>query len=151
MANDMLKLGGLWTNKDKDGNTFLTGKLNPGVRILIFKNKYREAENHPTHIMYLSQVEQQPAPGYAPGEEPDEFDESQAPRPMQRYDAPEDVPPPPRPMAPRSAAPAPRPPAAPPARTAAPPPTRPAATRPSRQPAPPPDYDDDLSDPFAEE
>jgi len=54
---DMIKLGGLWTNKDKDGNTFLTGKLNPGVRILIFKNKYREAENHPTHIMYLAQVE----------------------------------------------------------------------------------------------
>ncbi|MBB6052308.1 hypothetical protein [Armatimonas rosea] len=134
MASDMIKLGGLWTNKDKDGNTFLTGKLNPGVRILIFKNKYREAENHPTHIMYLSQVEQQPSDENKQPEEEDEFFGDTEPTP--------------RPMAPRSAAPAPRTPApAPaPARAAAPAPTRPAA---QRRPSPPP-ADDDLDDPFAE-
>lgn len=60
MANsNMIKVGGLWSNKDKDGNSYLTGKLNPGVKILIFKNKYRESENHPTHILYIAPVEQQ--------------------------------------------------------------------------------------------
>lgn len=131
MANDMIKLGGLWTSKDRNGGTFLSGKLAPGVKILIFKNQYRESENHPTHIMYLSQVETQAQ--QAQGGESDEFfDEEafqrgqqsgQARRPL----APEDVPPPP---------------------------ARPAAQRPAthRQPAPPPDYDtSDLADPFADE
>ncbi len=72
MAGDMIKLGGLWAGKDRDGGTFLSGKLSPGVKILIFKNKYRESENHPTHIMYLSQVEQ---PGQGQGRESDQPDE----------------------------------------------------------------------------
>ena len=135
MASDMIKLGGLWTNKDKDGNTYLTGKLSPQVKILIFKNKYRDSENHPTHIMYLSQVESQPGEEGKQPEEEDEFfaDGDTAPRPM----------------APRSAAPAPRTPAP------APSTARPAAAAPAarpgaqRRPSPPP-ADDDLEDPFAE-
>ncbi|WP_394794911.1 hypothetical protein [Armatimonas sp.] len=147
MANDMIKLGGLWTNKDKNGDTYLTGKLSPGVKILIFKNQYRESENHPTHIMYLTPVETQ---SQVP--EGDEFDTQQAPRNTyaapREYAAPEDyaepAPAPARPMAPRSAAPA----ARPPARAAG---GNQGAYPPRRGPAPPPDYnDDDLSDPFAE-
>ena len=133
MASDMIKLGGLWTNKDKDGNTYLTGKLSPAVKILIFKNKFRESENHPTHIMYLSQVEQQPSEENKQPEEEDEFFGDAEPTP--------------RPMAPRSTAPAPRTPAPAPARPA----PAPAAARPvaQRRPAAPP-ADDDLDDPFAE-
>lgn len=140
---DMIKIGGLWTNKDRNGDTFLTGKLSPVVKILIFKNQYRESENHPTHIMYLAPVETQSQ--VAEGE--DEFSPDQAPR--NTYAAPEDYAEAPpaqsarRPMAPRSAAPPPRNPA--PARAAAP------ARGGHRQPSPPPDFDDDgLSDPFAE-
>lgn len=134
MASDLIKLGGLWTNKDKNGKTYLTGKLSPSVRILIFKNEFREAENHPTHILYLSQVEQQPGEENKP-EEPDDFFNEEATAP-------------PRPMAPRAAAPAPRTPApAPaPARPAAAAPVRPA---PQRRPSPPP-ADEELDDPFAE-
>ncbi len=128
MASDMIKLGGLWTNKDKNGKTFLTGKLSPQVKILIFKNEYREAENQPTHVMYLSQVEAQPGEdNKKPEPETDEF--------FAEGDAA------PRPMAPRAAAPAPRAPAA-----SAPAPARPAA---QRRPSPPP-ADEELDDPFAE-
>jgi hypothetical protein len=136
MASDLIKLGGLWTNKDKNGKTYLTGKLSPTVKILIFKNEYRESDNHPTHVMYLSQVETQPGEESKQPEGEDEF-----------FGEAESAP---RPMAPRSAAPAPRTP------TAAPAPARPAAAatapaRPAaqRRPAPPP-ADDDLDDPFAE-
>ena len=124
----MIKLGGLWTNKDKNGKTFLTGKLSPQVKILIFKNEYREAENQPTHVMYLSQVEAQPGEdNKKPEPEEDEFfTEGEAAS---------------RPMAPRSTAPAPRAPAA-----SAPAPARPAA---QRRPSPPP-ADEELDDPFAE-
>ncbi len=135
MASDMIKLGGLWSGKDKDGNTFLSGKLSPQVKILIFKNKYRESENHPTHIMYLSQVETQ-GQGPRQGDEPDEFfDDAAFQRGQQRvaqggHLAPEDVAPPReeyRPAAPRQARPA------------------------HRQPAPPPDFDEGLEDPFADD
>ena len=135
MASDLIKLGGLWTNKDKNGKTYLTGKLSPTVKILIFKNEYREAENQPTHVMYLSQVETQPGEENKQPEGEDEFfGEGEAT---------------PRPMAPRSAAPAPRTP------SAAPAPVRPAVAAPTprpaaqRRPAPPP-ADEELDDPFAE-
>ena len=132
MASDMIKLGGLWTNKDKNGKTFLTGKLSPQVKILIFKNEYREAENQPTHVMYLSQVEAQPGEENKKTEpEEDEF--------FTEGDAAS------RPMAPRSATPAPRAPAPAVARPAAAP-ARPVA---QRRPSPPP-ADEELDDPFAE-
>lgn len=134
MASDLIKLGGLWTNKDKNGKTYLTGKLSPSVRILIFKNEFRETENQPTHILYLSQVEQQPGEENKPEEQDDFFSEEVAPAAAATA----------RPLAPRSAAPAPRTPAAAPSRTPAPPPARPA---PQRRPAPP---EEELDDPFAE-
>jgi hypothetical protein len=54
---ERIKLGGLWLNKTKDGREYLTGKLSPSVKILIFKNNFRNAENQPSHIMYLAPVE----------------------------------------------------------------------------------------------
>lgn len=139
MAGDMIKLGGLWTNKDKNGKTYLSGKLSPTVKILIFPNQYRESENHPTHIMYLSQVESQPAQ-QAEEEEGDAFSPAPVGQQGQRYQAPEDVPPLPEEeytTVRRSQ----------PQRTS------------GRLPAPPPDYDAELRssaqqdsyDPFADE
>lgn len=149
MAGDMIKVGGLWANKDKNGKTFLTGKLSPTVKIVIFQNQYRESENQPTHILYLAPVESEGSnlrqQGQRQGDEADEFfDEQSFQRGQARaselrqaraaqggHVAPEDVPPSPadeyRP-APRQVRPA------------------------HRQPAPPPDYDqDDLEDPFADD
>ena len=150
MASDMIKLGGLWSGKDKEGNTFLSGKFSPQVKILIFKNRYKESENHPTHIMYLSQVETQ-GQRQADGDQTDEFfDEQSFQRGQARaaqggHLAPEDVPPPadeytttrrsPEPMRGASSS----------------QPQRTSGRLPTRQPAPPPDYDEDLEDPFADD
>jgi len=54
---ERIKLGGLWLNKTRDGREYLTGKLSPSVKILIFKNNFRSADNQPSHIMYLAPVE----------------------------------------------------------------------------------------------
>jgi hypothetical protein len=149
MASDMIKLGGLWSGKDKEGNTFLSGKLSPQVKILIFKNKYRESENHPTHIMYLSQVETQ-GQRQADGDQTDEFFDDQA---FQRgqarvaqggHLAPEDVPPPADEYTATRRSPEPM-------RGASSSQPRPQQARPTRQPAPPPDFDEDLKDPFADD
>lgn len=149
MASDMIKLGGLWSGKDKEVNTFLSGKLSPQVKILIFKNKYRESENHPTHVMYLSQVETQ-GQGQRQGDEPDEFFDDQAfQRGQQRvaqggHMAPEDVPLPPDEYTTVRRSPEPM-------RGASSSQPRPQQARPTRQPAPPPDYDEGLDDPFADD
>ncbi len=58
---DRIKLGGLWQNKSKDGTDYLSGKLSPTVKILIFKNNYKQAgDNQPTHIMYLAPLDPDP-------------------------------------------------------------------------------------------
>ena len=57
MAADRIKLGGLWLNKSKDGREYLTGKLSPTVKILIFKNDFKTTDNQPSHVMYLAPVE----------------------------------------------------------------------------------------------
>ena len=57
MATDRIKLGGLWVNKSKDGREYLTGKLSPTVKILIFKNDFKTTDNQPSHVMYLAPVE----------------------------------------------------------------------------------------------
>jgi hypothetical protein len=160
---ERIKLGGLWLNKTRDGKEYLSGNLNGNVKILIFKNDYRTAENQPTHVMYLAPIEKEaegPRPGAAPadgffgvgnlpagedggGEDYGDFAEAdEAPTPA-----------PARPGAARSAAQQ-RPAAAPPARPA------PGGGRPApqqRRPAPAANGDagggggfDDFEDPFAD-
>jgi hypothetical protein len=55
---EMMKVTGLWANKAKDGKTYLSGRLGD-MRVLIFPNNYKEAENHPSHIMYFAPIERQ--------------------------------------------------------------------------------------------
>ena len=51
----MNKLGGLWQNKDKNGNTYFSGKVND-QKIIIFKNKQKqEGETYPDWIVYESE------------------------------------------------------------------------------------------------
>lgn len=58
---ERIKLGGLWQNKSKDGTDYLSGRLSPTVKILIFKNNYKQpGDNSPTHIMYLAPLDPDP-------------------------------------------------------------------------------------------
>lgn len=57
---DMIRLTGLWKNKGKDGNTFLSGNLNGISSLLIMPNTYKKKENEPDYIVYLKAAEKKP-------------------------------------------------------------------------------------------
>jgi len=52
--SDLLKMGGLWLNKDKNGNEYFSGDFTNGTKILIYKNTFKEKENQPDFQYYLS-------------------------------------------------------------------------------------------------
>jgi len=58
---ERIKLGGLWLNRTRDGREYLSGKLSPTVKLLIFPNDFKSGENQPSHVMYLAPIEQDEA------------------------------------------------------------------------------------------
>lgn len=54
---DMIRLTGLWKNRGKDGNTFLSGNLNGISSLLIMPNTFKKKENEPDYIVYLKSAE----------------------------------------------------------------------------------------------
>ena len=52
--NSMIQITGLWKNEKKDGEEYFKGYLG-GATVLIYKNRYKSASNHPDYIMYLSE------------------------------------------------------------------------------------------------
>lgn len=50
----MIQLTGLWKNEKKDGETYFKGYLG-GATVLIYKNRYKTASNHPDYVLYLSE------------------------------------------------------------------------------------------------
>ena len=53
MANDLLKLGGLWKNTDKNGNEYLSGNFTPFTKLQIFENSYKKNPSDPDYVMRL--------------------------------------------------------------------------------------------------
>lgn len=51
----MNRLGGLWQQKDKNGNTYFSGKFGD-KKIKIFKNSYKKGEKDPDWILYETEV-----------------------------------------------------------------------------------------------
>jgi hypothetical protein len=67
---DLMQVSGLWKNKSANGEEYLQGKLSANVRILIFRNKYKTADNQPDYQMYFAPIEREGQSGGAdfPGE-----------------------------------------------------------------------------------
>jgi NADH:ubiquinone oxidoreductase subunit len=59
----MIKLCGLWENKDKNGDVYFQGKLGYGARLVIFKNTYATGEKSPGWILYIAEDKKQEKPG----------------------------------------------------------------------------------------
>lgn len=57
MSTELLKLTGLWSSIDKNGNTILTGSLNAISRMVIMPNTFKTNETAPDYYLYLSQAE----------------------------------------------------------------------------------------------
>jgi hypothetical protein len=136
---DLIKLGGLWKNKDKNGRAYLAGKLSPTVRILIFTNEFKTEERQPDYQIYLAPVET-PEEGGRPAPAEDDFLDVAPSLPAE----PTEVPARPAP------APAPRTPPAATRPAPAPAPGRTAPPRPAPRQAPRPEFTDDMEDPFAD-
>ena len=54
MASDLIKLSGLWANKDKNGNEYFSGGFGYGAKILIMKNKFKAKENDPDYNLFIA-------------------------------------------------------------------------------------------------
>ncbi|MCX6090441.1 MAG: hypothetical protein NTX88_08780 [Candidatus Atribacteria bacterium] len=51
---DALKLAGLWKTKDRNGNLFLSGRLNTMNKILILPNTGKEKDEDPDYFFYIA-------------------------------------------------------------------------------------------------
>ena len=48
-----IKLTGLWKQKDKNGQTFLSGSLSPISKVLVMPNTFKKADKDPDYFFYL--------------------------------------------------------------------------------------------------
>ena len=53
MKDDMIRLTGLWKNKDKNGNTYLSGNLTGIASLMVMPNTFKKKETEPDYIVYL--------------------------------------------------------------------------------------------------
>jgi len=56
-GGDMMSIMGLWENTDKRGNKYLSGNLG-GIRVLIFKNTYKQGEREPDYRLNIAKRQQ---------------------------------------------------------------------------------------------
>jgi len=52
--SELLKVGGLWKNKDKNGNEYFSGDFTFGTKMLVYKNGFKKKENEPDYQVYLA-------------------------------------------------------------------------------------------------
>ena len=50
----LMKAGALWMNKKDDGSVFFSGFFG-GLRMIVFKNGFKQEANHPDYIVYLTE------------------------------------------------------------------------------------------------
>ena len=56
----MIKITGLWANKDKNGNTYYSGYVG-NLKVMVFKNAYKEDnENAPDANLYIAEKQKDP-------------------------------------------------------------------------------------------
>lgn len=56
MANDKVKLGGVWKSKTRDGRTYYSGTINGNMRLLIFEVQ-KKNEKQPDLEIFLTTPE----------------------------------------------------------------------------------------------
>jgi hypothetical protein len=51
--SDLIKIGGLWKNQDKNGNDYFSGGFTYGTKLLVMANTFKEKDNEPDYIVYI--------------------------------------------------------------------------------------------------
>jgi hypothetical protein len=58
--SDLVILGGLWKNTDRNGGTYLSGRLTPTCRIMVFRNtRKEEGTKQPDYHVVLAPITQE--------------------------------------------------------------------------------------------
>jgi hypothetical protein len=57
--SEMIKLGGLWASKDKNGNSCMSGNFTYGSKLLILKNTFKKESKEPDYHIYLAKIEKE--------------------------------------------------------------------------------------------
>ena len=52
--SDLIKIGGLWKNKDKNGNDYFSGSFTYGTKLLVMANTYKEKDNDPDDMVFIA-------------------------------------------------------------------------------------------------
>jgi uncharacterized protein (DUF736 family) len=60
-----IKLTGLWKQKDKSGQTYLSGSLSPISKVIVMPNTYKKSEKDPDYFFYLGSAKEK-REGYTP-------------------------------------------------------------------------------------
>lgn len=69
MSDKLENIGALW-EKENDKGRFFTGNIKIGgidVNVIIFSNKFKQTDKHPTHVVFLgnrNRNQQHPHSGY---------------------------------------------------------------------------------------
>lgn len=69
MESDKIKLTGLWKNKSKSGETYLTGRISPTSKLLILPNTFKKTDKDPDFMAYLTPVREEDPARTAPDQE----------------------------------------------------------------------------------
>lgn len=59
--SDILNVTGLWANKTKSGETYMSGNLG-NVNVLIFKNKRKTTEKQPDYMLCFAPKQKKETP-----------------------------------------------------------------------------------------
>ena len=57
---ELVKIGGLWKNKDKNGNDYFSGNFTYGTKMLVMTNTFKDKENAPDYMVYITKKDQEP-------------------------------------------------------------------------------------------
>lgn len=86
----LVRVMGLWENSDRRGNKYLSGNLTQSVRVMIFRNSYKqEGGRDPDYIVYVSQRSQDERGG---GGAADAAPQAQQPQPGHQQVPEDDIP-----------------------------------------------------------
>ena len=53
-------IGGLWKNKDKNGNDYFSGNFTYQTKLLVMTNSFKDKENDPDYMVYITRKDKEP-------------------------------------------------------------------------------------------
>lgn len=87
----LIRVMGLWEGTNKRGQKYLSGNLNAGTRVMVFRNGFKtEGSREPDYILYVSQSQPRPQSGTGQGDSPapEQAAHAPAPQPVPEDDIP---------------------------------------------------------------